>query len=128
MSVKSFASLSSFPPFMTGHLRVAELVCAAARRSGFANAIWGKAWAAFGRRARAGAYASVLHAAHVLARARARRGCGARLKAFRAAQWGSGDPGGLTPKALSPSTRLLAAADVYAALVEPRVHRPALRA
>lgn len=38
---------------------------------------------------------------------------------------GSGYPGGLGAIALSPSDRLLAAADVYQALSEPRPHRPA---
>jgi DNA-binding NarL/FixJ family response regulator len=38
---------------------------------------------------------------------------------------GSGYPRGLTAAALSPSARLLASADVYRALIEPRAHRPA---
>ena len=39
---------------------------------------------------------------------------------------GSGYPRGLTASALTPSDRLLAAADVYHAMTEPRPHRPAL--
>jgi len=39
---------------------------------------------------------------------------------------GSGYPRGLTAAALTPSDRLLAAADVYHAMTEPRPHRPAL--
>jgi HD-GYP domain-containing protein (c-di-GMP phosphodiesterase class II) len=41
-------------------------------------------------------------------------------------QDGSGYPRGLSGAAISPSGRLLAAADTYAALTEPRPHRPAL--
>jgi DNA-binding CsgD family transcriptional regulator len=37
---------------------------------------------------------------------------------------GSGYPRGLSATALSPAARLLAAADVYRALIEPRPHRP----
>ena len=37
---------------------------------------------------------------------------------------GSGYPRGLSGAALSPAVRLLAAADVYQALLEPRAHRP----
>ena len=37
---------------------------------------------------------------------------------------GSGYPRGLSGAALSPAVRLLAAADVYQALREPRAHRP----
>jgi HD-GYP domain-containing protein (c-di-GMP phosphodiesterase class II) len=38
---------------------------------------------------------------------------------------GSGYPRGVTGEALTPAARVLAAADVYAALGEPRPHRPA---
>ena len=38
---------------------------------------------------------------------------------------GSGYPRGLTAASLTPSDRLLAAADVYHAMTEPRPHRPA---
>ena len=41
---------------------------------------------------------------------------------------GSGYPSGLTASVLTPSDRLLAAADVYHAMTEPRPHRPALDA
>lgn len=41
---------------------------------------------------------------------------------------GSGYPRGLTGASLTPADRLLAAADVYHALTEPRPHRPALDA
>jgi DNA-binding CsgD family transcriptional regulator len=41
---------------------------------------------------------------------------------------GSGYPRGLRGDALTPAMRVLAAADVYAALTEPRPHRPALPA
>lgn len=39
---------------------------------------------------------------------------------------GSGYPRGLTATSLTPADRLLAAADVYHAMTEPRPHRPAL--
>jgi DNA-binding CsgD family transcriptional regulator len=39
---------------------------------------------------------------------------------------GSGYPKGLTASALTPSDRLLAAADAYHAMTEPRPHRPPL--
>ena len=39
---------------------------------------------------------------------------------------GSGYPRGLTASSLTPSDRLLAVADVYHAMTEPRPHRPAL--
>ena len=39
---------------------------------------------------------------------------------------GSGYPRGLRGNQLSPAARLLAAADVYRAMIEPRPHRPAL--
>jgi DNA-binding NarL/FixJ family response regulator len=41
---------------------------------------------------------------------------------------GSGYPKGLTAASLTPSDRILAAADVYHALTEPRPHRPAFEA
>ena len=41
---------------------------------------------------------------------------------------GSGYPRGLTAASLTPADRLLAAADVYHAMTEPRPHRPALAA
>jgi HD-GYP domain-containing protein (c-di-GMP phosphodiesterase class II) len=41
---------------------------------------------------------------------------------------GSGYPRGLTAASLTPSDRLLAAADVYHAMTEPRPHRPPLAA
>ena len=41
---------------------------------------------------------------------------------------GSGYPHGLTAASLTPSDRLLAAADAYHAMTEPRPHRPALDA
>jgi HD-GYP domain-containing protein (c-di-GMP phosphodiesterase class II) len=39
---------------------------------------------------------------------------------------GSGYPRGLTGAALTPPSRVLAAADVYQSMVEPRAHRPRL--
>ena len=39
---------------------------------------------------------------------------------------GSGYPRGLTAASLTPPDRLLAAADVYHAMTEPRPHRPPL--
>ena len=41
---------------------------------------------------------------------------------------GSGYPRGFAGSALSPAARVVAAADVYRALIEPRPHRPALAA
>jgi HD-GYP domain-containing protein (c-di-GMP phosphodiesterase class II) len=41
---------------------------------------------------------------------------------------GSGYPRGMTAASLTPADRLLAAADVYHAMTEPRPHRPALAA
>jgi HD-GYP domain-containing protein (c-di-GMP phosphodiesterase class II) len=50
-----------------------------------------------------------------------------RLAALRCERMdGSGYPRGLSGKAIPPAGRLLAAADVYQSLGEPRPHRPAL--
>jgi HD-GYP domain-containing protein (c-di-GMP phosphodiesterase class II) len=144
-AVADFADLKS--PYTTGHSRaVAALAEDAAERAelgeqerkalrhaglihdvgrlGVSNAIWdkpGALTAAELERARLHAYYTVrvLRALRALSRAVALAACHAeRLD-------GSGYPGGLTASALSPPARILAACDVYRALVEPRAHRPA---
>ena len=55
------------------------------------------------------------------------RAAPARSPRVTTSDWtGPGYPRGLTASSLTPSDRLLAAADVYHAMTEPRPHRPAL--
>jgi HD-GYP domain-containing protein (c-di-GMP phosphodiesterase class II)/DNA-binding CsgD family transcriptional regulator len=134
-------------PFMTGHSRgVAQLAGAAALRSGFSeqqvhtlrqaamihdlgrlgvsNAIWekpGPLSAAELERVRMHPYYTLRMFSQTAALAPV-----AELASQHAERLdGSGYPRGLTATALSPSARLLAAVDVYRALVEPRAYRPA---
>jgi HD-GYP domain-containing protein (c-di-GMP phosphodiesterase class II) len=137
-------------PWMAGHSRgVANLVAEAAgvsaipeedvialRRAGFvhdlgrlgiSNAIWdkpGPLTAAELERARLRPYLTDRILAGLPSFARIRR------LAARACERldGSGYPSGLTGAELSPHERLLAAADAYHAMTEPRPHRTALPA
>jgi HD-GYP domain-containing protein (c-di-GMP phosphodiesterase class II)/DNA-binding CsgD family transcriptional regulator len=135
-------------PYLAGHSRgVANLVEAAARVSGLAehdvtavrraglihdlgrlgvsNAVWdkpGPLTAAEFERARLHPYLTDRMLARVPALARSREIAARHHERLD----GSGYPRGLTAASLGPSDRLLAAADVYHALTEPRPHRPAL--
>jgi HD-GYP domain-containing protein (c-di-GMP phosphodiesterase class II) len=138
-----FADLKS--PYTLGHSRaVADLVAAAGRdygvpddeiptlrraglvhdlgRLGISNAIWDKReelTPAERERIRLHPYLTerVLSASGALA------ALGALTGQHRERLDGSGYPRGLTGSMLSPCARVLAAADVYQALVEPRPHR-----
>jgi HD-GYP domain-containing protein (c-di-GMP phosphodiesterase class II) len=144
-AVADFADLKS--PYTTGHSRaVAALAEAAGRcaglgeqdcsdlryaglvhdvgRLGVSNAVWdkpGALTAAELERARLHAYYAgrVLRALESLPRP-------VQLAVRHAERLdGSGYPGGLSASALTPAARVLAASDVYHALLEPRAHRPA---
>ncbi|NNH72348.1 HD domain-containing protein [Nocardia uniformis] len=135
-------------PYLAGHSRgVADLVAAAARVSGFStdevttlrraalihdmgrlgvsNAIWdkpGPLTAAELERIRLHPYLTERMLARVSALGRSRDIAARHHERLD----GSGYPRGLTAASLTPSDRLLAAADVYHALSEPRPHRPPL--
>jgi HD-GYP domain-containing protein (c-di-GMP phosphodiesterase class II)/DNA-binding CsgD family transcriptional regulator len=135
-------------PYLAGHSRgVANLVEAAAQvsglsehevtavrraglihdlgRLGVSNAVWdkpGPLTAAEFERARLHPYLTDRMLARVPALAHSREIAARHHERLD----GSGYPGGLTAASLGPSDRLLAAADVYHALTEPRPHRPAL--
>ena len=137
-------------PYLAGHSRgVANLVAAAARRSGLpeedvrtlhraglvhdlgrlgvSNAVWDKPAALRGaelERVRLHPYLTDRMLARVTALARSREIAARHHERMD----GSGYPRGLTAASLTPSDRLLAAADVYHALTEPRPHRPPLDA
>ena len=143
--VANLADLKS--PFMTGHSRgVAQLACEAARRSGFSeqqqrrlrragllhdlgrlgvsNAIWEKSGplsAAELERVRMHPYYTL----RMFSRTTALAGVAELASTHAERLDGSGYPRGLTAAALSPSARVLAAADVYRAMIEPRAYRPA---
>jgi HD-GYP domain-containing protein (c-di-GMP phosphodiesterase class II) len=133
-------------PFLAGHSRgVANLVGEAARvsgraeedvrtlrraalihdlgRLGVSNAIWDKAGAlteAESERVRLHPYLTDRMLARVTALGRSREIASRHHERLD----GSGYPRGLTAVSLTPSDRLLAAADVYHAMTEPRPHRP----
>jgi HD-GYP domain-containing protein (c-di-GMP phosphodiesterase class II) len=133
-------------PFLAGHSRgVANLVAEAARvsgrgeedvrtlrraalihdlgRLGVSNAIWDKAGAlteAESERVRLHPYLTDRMLARVTALGKSREIASRHHERLD----GSGYPRGLTAVSLTPSDRLLAAADVYHALTEPRPHRP----
>jgi HD-GYP domain-containing protein (c-di-GMP phosphodiesterase class II) len=137
-------------PWMAGHSRgVANLVAEAARvsgmpedevvalrraglvhdlgRLGISNAIWDKPGAltpAELERIRLHPYLTDRILAGLPGFARVRRLAGRNCERID----GSGYPTGLTASDLSPADRLLAAADAYHAMVEPRPHRAALPA
>jgi HD-GYP domain-containing protein (c-di-GMP phosphodiesterase class II) len=144
-AVSELADLKS--PYTTGHSRaVAELACDAARRSGLptasvqalrraalihdlgrlgvSNAIWDKRAplaAAETERVRMHPYYMLRMFSQQL-----RLRPLAELAATHSERVdGSGYPRGLSGAALGPEARLLAAADVYRALLEPRPHRSA---
>jgi HD-GYP domain-containing protein (c-di-GMP phosphodiesterase class II) len=146
-AVGDFADLKS--PYFAGHSRaVAQLVreaashyglpedeatrvCRAALiqdlgRLGVSNAIWDKR----GPLSQAELERVRLHpylAERVLARPDALRELGELAVLHHERLDGSGYPRGLSAGALPPAARLLAAADCYQAMLEPRPHRPALR-
>jgi HD-GYP domain-containing protein (c-di-GMP phosphodiesterase class II) len=135
-------------PFLAGHSRgVANLVGEAARvsgggdedvrtlrraalihdlgRLGVSNAIWDKAGVlteAESERVRLHPYLTDRMLARVSALAKSREIAARHHERLD----GSGYPRGLTAVSLTPSDRLLAAADVYHAMTEPRPHRPAV--
>jgi len=143
-AISDLADLKS--PFMTGHSRgVAELACAAARRTGFSeqqvrefrraallhdlgrlgvsNAIWekpGPLSSAELERVRMHPYYTL----RMFSRAPALASVAELASRHTERLDGLGYPRGLNAAALSPAARLLAAADVYRALIEPRAHRP----
>ena len=84
----------------------------------------GQAGHSHGEQARASPLASVLHRA--LARPEALARLGAIAAAHHERLDGSGYHRGLTGAALSTPARILAAADAYHAMTEPRPHRPPL--
>jgi len=94
-------------------------------RLGVSNAIWDKAGAlteAESERVRLHPYLTDRMLARVTALGRSREIASRHHERLD----GSGYPRGLTAVSLTPSDRLLAAADVYHAMTEPRPHRPAL--
>ena len=138
-------------PYLAGHSRgVANLAEAAARglracpkwtltalrraglihdlgRLGVSNAVWdkpGPLTAAEFERVRLHPYLTDRMLARVPALARSREIAARHHERLD----GSGYPHGLTAASLTPLDRLLAAADVYHALTEPRPHRPAFEA
>lgn len=145
IAISRFVDLKS--PYTLGHsAAVADLVAGAAtalgaptsevslvRRSalvsrygclGVSNAIWDKArplstsdW----ERIRLHPYLTE----RMLQRSPALTGFGAIAVQLRERLDGSGYPRGLTGASIPPPARLLAAADVYQAMLEPRPHRPA---
>jgi HD-GYP domain-containing protein (c-di-GMP phosphodiesterase class II) len=145
LAIADFVDLKS--PFTLGHARaVSELASAAARRLGMpdadvtmlrraglvhdfgrlgvSNAIWDKRgplapgeW----ERVRLTPYLTerILHSSPALSP------LGTIALAHRERLDGSGYPRGLTGGAISPTARVLACADAYQAMREPRPHRPA---
>jgi HD-GYP domain-containing protein (c-di-GMP phosphodiesterase class II) len=133
-------------PYLAGHSRgVANLVSEAARvagypeddviplrraglihdlgRLGVSNAIWDKAGALTGaesERVRLHPYLTDRMLARVAALGVSREIAARHHERLD----GSGYPRGLTAASLTPSDRVLAAADVYHAMTEPRPHRP----
>ena len=143
-AIADLADLKS--PYTTGHSRgVAELVSAAAGRCGFSagqaaelrgaarlhdlgrlgvsSAIWDKPGPLSGaefERVRMFPYFTQRMFARSARLAPLAEIAGQHLERLD----GSGYPRGLSGAALSPEVRLLAAADVYQALLEPRAYRP----
>ena len=144
-AVADFADLKS--PYTLGHSRgVAELAAEAARRGGLPEAdvvairragwlhdvgrvgvsagIWGKPGPLSEReweRVRLHSY----YTERVLARPSALARLGALASSHHERLDGSGYHRGVPASLLSPAARILAAADVYHAMLEPRPHRPA---
>ncbi len=144
-AIADFADLKS--PYTLGHSRgVAELAAEAARRSGLSdaaatrlrqaglihdvgrlgvsNAIWDKPGPLSGaelERVRMHPYLThrIFSASPLASLAELAAAHHERLD-------GSGYPRGLAGGALGPAARMLAAADVYHAMTEPRPHRPSL--
>ena len=144
-AVADFADLKS--PYFAGHSRAASAIAAgaaerlglpaeevtAARRAalvqdlgrlGVPNSIWDKA----GPLAQSELERVRLHpylTERILAAAPGLAPLGALAAQHHERLDGSGYPKGLRADGLGPAARILAAADVYQALVEPRPHRPA---
>lgn len=145
VAVADFVDLKS--PYTLGHARaVAQLVELAGedlglpgeslrtlRRAGLAhglgrlgvsNAIWdkpGRLGAGEWERVRLQPYFTE----RMLQQSAALQAIGAVAAQLRERMDGSGYPRGLSGAAITPSARVLGAADVYQALLEPRAHRPA---
>jgi HD-GYP domain-containing protein (c-di-GMP phosphodiesterase class II)/DNA-binding CsgD family transcriptional regulator len=145
-AIADFADLKS--PYTLGHSRtVADLAAAAGRgcglsedevrvlrraglvlglgRLGISNTIWdkpGPLTAVERERVRLHPYLSE----RILSSSPALAATGALAGLHRERLDGSGYPRGLKAAMLSPSARILAAADVYRAMLEPRPHRDAL--
>jgi HD-GYP domain-containing protein (c-di-GMP phosphodiesterase class II) len=145
LALADFADLKS--PYTLGHSRgVAELAAEAARRCGLPEAdvvairragllhdigrvgvsagIWGKSGPLSEReweRVRMHPY----YTERVLARPPALARLGALASLHHERLDGSGYHRGVPASMLSPAARILAAADVYHAMLEPRPHRPA---
>src|SRR5258708_5248822 len=145
LALADFADLKS--PYTLGHSRgVAELAAEAARRCGLPEAdvvairragllhdigrvgvsagIWGKSGPLSEReweRVRMHPY----YTERVLARPPALARLGALASLHHERLDGSGYHRGVPASMLSPAARILAAADVYHAMIEPRPHRPA---
>jgi HD-GYP domain-containing protein (c-di-GMP phosphodiesterase class II)/DNA-binding CsgD family transcriptional regulator len=145
-AIADFTDLKS--PWTIGHSRgVADLACAATRvyrlsddaaklvrraglvhdlgRLGVSNAIWdkrGPLTAAELERVRLHPYLTE----RMLASSRALASVGAIAVQHHERLDGSGYPRGLSGDALTPAGRILAAADAYHAMTEPRPHRAAL--
>jgi HD-GYP domain-containing protein (c-di-GMP phosphodiesterase class II) len=145
LAIADFVDLKS--PYLLGHARVlAELVGEAAPllglppaecrraalvcgfgRLGVSNAIWDKPGPLGGgewERVRLHPYLTE----RMLQQSPALAALGAIAVQHRERLDGSGYPRGLTGAGITPEARLLAAADAYQAMVEPRPHRAALGA
>ena len=145
-AIADFVDLKS--PYTLGHARgVSELAAAAADRCGMtagdvttlrraglvhgfgrlgvSNAIWdkrGRLGAGEWERIRLAPYLTerILHSSIAL------RPLGATAVMHRERMDGSGYPNGLAGSAIPPAARVLACAEAYQAMCEPRPHRPAL--
>ena len=144
-AIADFVDLKS--PYTLGHARgVSQLTAAAAEELGFdaatrvtlnraalahglgrlgiSNAIWDKAGPlGVGERERVRLQPYLTE--RMLQQSPALQPIGALAAQLRERLDGSGYPHGTVGASLSPSARLLAAADVYQAMSEPRPHRPA---
>jgi len=144
--VADFVDLKS--PYMLGHARaVAQVVDSAGRqlgltndrrttlrraglahglgRLGVSNAIWDKR-GPLGAAERERVHLQPYFTERMLRQSPTLAPIGAIAGQLRERLDGSGYPGGLTGEAIGVEARILGAADVYQAMVEPRPYRPAL--